>query len=101
MELRRLQVTTSAAVKEKRLHALLAGRDPASPELAAAVRDAQLAGSLELAGLAAGAPAQSLLLAAWRAVPQEAPFTVSTVVAWHRALIPGGGAFRGRPRPDA
>jgi Fic/DOC family protein len=113
MELKGLRVTTSAAVKEKRLAALLGGRDPAAVDgLAAAVEDAQLVGSLELAGESVtlddvraarqggGTEAARRLLTALRAVPPEAPFEVETLVRWHAALCPGTG-FRTREQPDA
>ena len=46
-----LQLTTSLASKQRRFDSLLAGRDPDAPDLAAAVTDAQILGSLELAGV--------------------------------------------------
>ncbi|HVD78708.1 MAG TPA: hypothetical protein VNH43_13920, partial [Vicinamibacteria bacterium] len=45
-----LRLGPSAAAKEKRLVSLLAGRDISGLGLAEAVRDAQVFGSLELAG---------------------------------------------------
>jgi len=45
-----LRLGPSAAAKEKRLASLLEGRDVSGLGLAEAVRDAQLFGSLELAG---------------------------------------------------
>jgi hypothetical protein len=99
MELRGLRVTTSTAVKEKRLAALLAGRDPASLGLPEAVAAAQAAGSLELAELQ-GPEALGALRAAQRAVAPDAAFTVGALAAWHRALGTSAG-FRTSPRPDA
>ena len=94
-----LRLGPSAAAKEKRLAALLEGRDPAGLGLDEAVRDAQVAGSLELAGEPASvddvraarqgrAPssAAARLLAATRAVEAGSPLTVDGLVVWHRAL---------------
>lgn len=112
MELKGLRVTTSAAVKEKRLSALLAGRDPATVAgLADAVEDAQILGSLELASQPAtlddvraarqggGTEAARRLLAARKAVRPDAPFEVGAVVAWHTALV-GPAGFRTRALPE-
>jgi hypothetical protein len=113
MDVRGLNLSTSSAVKEKRLTALLAGRDPASiGRLEEAVEEAQIVGSLELAGVAAtaddvrsarqgsGPDSVRRLLAARQVIPPGAPFSVAAVVAWHRAACPPGG-FRTTPRPDA
>jgi hypothetical protein len=109
---RTLRVGTSTSVREKRLATLLQGRDPRAPELLAAVEEAQLLGSLELAGVSAsaedvqaaragGGPATvSALLAARHAVAPDAPFGVSALVTWHRTLFPPGG-FRTTPRPES
>ena len=81
MESKGLQLTASAAVKEKRLAALLAGRDAADPVLEAAVVAAQVRGSLELAGTA-GTPeeaqAAAALVRAVSAVDPRAPPSPST-----------------------
>jgi hypothetical protein len=112
MELRGLRVTTSAAVKERRLESLLAGRDPAAARVPEAIEEAQIVGSLELAGIAAsaddvraaregrGREAVRGLLAARRVVAADAPLTASALAAWHDALGVGTG-FRIEPRPDA
>jgi hypothetical protein len=94
-----LRLGPSAAAKEKRLAALLGDRDPSGLGLAEAVRDAQLAGSLELAGEAATpdavraarrgeAPSSALagLLRASGAVDPGSPLTVDALLSWHRAL---------------
>lgn len=107
---RLVRLGPSAAAKEKRLTALLGGRDPASLGLAEVVRDAQVLGSLELAGEAssvddvraarrgeAAPPAAAGLLRAFGAVDPRSPFTVEALVAWHRALGVGAG-FRARER---
>ncbi|HYN03211.1 MAG TPA: hypothetical protein VE359_12245, partial [Vicinamibacteria bacterium] len=96
-----LRLQPSAAVKEKRLAVLLEGRglSPDDPGLAAIVEDAQLLGSLELAGfrftwdevrasrVAGDGPAEVLALRRARAaVPAEAPFSLAAIGAWHEAL---------------
>ena len=94
-----LRLAPSAAAKEKRLIALLGGRDPAGLGLIAAVRDAQVAGSLELAGEAvtldevraarkaeASSSAAARLLRAADAVEPGSRLTVDALTAWHRAL---------------
>lgn len=75
----------SAAAKEKRLAALLDGRDSAGLGLDEAVRDAQVAGSLELAGDSSPAAA-ARLREAMRAVAPGSPLTVEALRAWHGAL---------------
>src|SRR5205809_2307725 len=92
-ETRGLRLTTSAPLKEQRLRALLAGR----PETVArdAVEQAQVAGSLELAGAAVPREeAAARLLAATRAVDPSAPFTEAALLAWHRAAVGEGGYRR-------
>lgn len=96
-----LRPQPSTAVKEKRLAALLAERGLAAddPALAGLVEDAQLLGSLELAGVRAswdevrasretgGGPAE---VRAWRrarsAVARDAAFSVAALRAWHEAI---------------
>lgn len=106
----RLRLSASTALKEDRLaEALRAGRGQAA-ELLEAVRDAQLAGSLALAGtvvsaadLAAarrgkGAPQRLVRLQeAARAVDPAAPLTVAAVEGWHAALT-GHRGFRAGER---
>ena len=112
----RLRLAPSAALKEKRLAALMAGRAPGQPLLAAALREAQLIGSLELAGQPATleevraavrgdevAPAAVRGLArAHGAVAPDSPLSVRTLVKWNAALTLGEGALRSsdRERPD-
>jgi Fic family protein len=107
-----IRLQPSAAVKEKRLAALLEGRGLPSHDagLAAIVEDAQLLGSLELAGfrftwdevrssrLAAEGPAEVLALRRARAaVPADAPFSLGAIRAWHEALA-GPVGLRGGAR---
>jgi hypothetical protein len=106
-ETRGLRLTPSVAVKEKRLAALLAGRDEHDAQLVEDVEDAQLLGSLELAGFsfrwpevkasrsgpsAAGPLTQ--LRAAQHTVAPAAPFSVAAVLAWHAAVVGQAGEFR-------
>ena len=101
----RLRLAASAASKERRLASLLAGRAP-DPAAGEAVREAQVAGSLALSGIAVSVldvraglagdevpPALSGLLRAMSAVDPEAPLTVDALVAWHRAAT-GTAGFR-------
>jgi Fic family protein len=112
-----LRLQPTAAVKERRLAALLEERGlPADDAgLAGIVEDAQLLGSLELAGLrftweevrssrATGrGPAEVLALrSACRAVAPDAPFSVAAIRAWHEALAgPAGFRREGRAREGA
>jgi hypothetical protein len=107
-----LRPVTSAAVKERRLARLLGERGLSADDggLAGLVEDAQLLGSLELAGLrfawqevrasratAEGPPAVLALRRARAAVPREAKLSVDAVRAWHAALA-GPVGFRGGER---
>jgi len=94
-----IRLGPSAAAKEKRLAALLDGRDPAGLGLDEAVREAQARGSLELAG-EASPDAAAALRRAVDAVDPRAPFTTEALVAWHRALGLGTG-FRTREKERA
>jgi hypothetical protein len=102
----------TAALRERRLEELLDehGRRPDDPELGAVVEDAQLLGSLELAGLrvrwedvrrsratGAGPDAVLALRRAHSAVEAEAPLTVEALRVWHAALF-GPVGFRSDPR---
>lgn len=108
-----LRLGPSAAAKEKRLAALLDGRDPERLGLADAVQESQLLGSLELAGAVSslddvraarrGAPASAAaagLVRAVAAVDPRAVLTVEALQAWHRALGLGAG-YRARDRTRA
>ena len=90
VEITGLRLAPSAAMKEKRLAALLAGRDAAAdPALAEALVSAQVRGSLELAGKA-GMPEEAEAAAALRravaAVDPRAPLTVEAILTWQAAL---------------
>lgn len=103
MDVTGLRLGTSAAAKEKRLAALLAGRDPAHPALEAAVRRAQVRGSLELAGLvgtAGESEAETALGRALDAVDAQAPVTVEALRTW-QATLTGVQALRTQPRDRA
>ncbi len=109
-EVRRLR--PASAVRERRLAALLAagGREAEDPDLRAVVEDAQLLGSLELAGFhfawsevrgsrAEGAGPLPILShrRARAAVEREAPLTLAAIRSWHEALA-GPVGFRRDPR---
>jgi len=110
-----LRLEPSTAVKERRLATLIAERGlrPDDPGLRTIVEDAQLLGSLELAGfrfswddvrssraLGAG-PAEILALRrAQTAVPADAPFSVAAIHAWHEALAGPAGLRRGARERD-
>ncbi len=106
-----VRLTTSAALKEKRLESLRATRRVDEDQLASVVEDARMLGSLELAGVAAtweqvrgaraGAatpPEASRLLLATRAVAQDAPLDRAALRAWHAAVIGGASSWRTSPR---
>ena len=110
-----LRLQPSAAVKEKRLATLLEERGlrPDDPGLAGIVEDAQLLGSLELAGVratweevrssrtAGEGPAEVLALRRARAaVPAAAPFSLAGIGAWHEALAGPVGFRRGERERD-
>ncbi len=110
-----LRLQPSAAVKEKRLATLLEERGlrPDDAELAGIVEDAQLLGSLELAGVratwdevrssrvAGEGPADVLALRrAQAAVPADAPFSLAGIRAWHEALAGPVGFRRGERERD-
>ena len=108
----RLRLSASASSKERRLASLLGGRAPES--LAEAVHEAQVAGSLGLAGLPAtvedvraaraggGDPAVAGLLRAASVVDRAAALTVDALLAWHRAAVGAGGfRFAEAERPGA
>jgi len=88
-EITGLKLVPSAAVKEKRLAALLAGRGADDPALVEALVSAQVRGSLDLAGRT-GAPEEAEMAAGLRraiaAVDPRAPFTVEAALKWQEAL---------------
>ena len=99
VESRGLRLAPSAAVKEKRLAALLAGREP-DPALEAALLAAQVRGSLDLAGLAGTAEEAEMeagLRRAATAVDARAPFSVDAILDWGAALT-GRRELRRLPR---
>jgi hypothetical protein len=104
-----------AALEERRLASLLEERGIRrdDPELAGIVEDAQVLGSLELAGLrftwddvrasrvSGGGPEEVLALRRARAaVARDAPFTVAAIRAWHEALAGPVGFRRGERQRD-
>jgi hypothetical protein len=102
-----LRLTASAAAKEKRLLALAAAKGASEPDLRAVVEDAQLLGSLELAGVAASweavrasrrgehvAPEIARLRAAHAAVPEAAALDRGALRAWHAAATGAPSAWR-------
>ncbi len=104
-EVRGLRLAASAALKEKRLAALLDGGGHAAAR--EAVEDAQLLGSLHLAGFdltwaevsasRRGEPAPSPIVwlrRAQRAVEASAPITLAALLAWHGAATDGEGRLR-------
>ncbi len=108
-EVRGLRLTASAALKEKRLAALLEGRDDAIAT--EALQDAQLLGSLELAGFGftwdevraarrgqPSPPPVEWLRQAHGAVDPKAPITVAVLLAWHGAATGGAGRLRNSER---
>lgn len=110
-EVRGLRVGPSAALKERRLALLLAEGRAAEPLLREAVEDAQVLGSLELAGFSftweqvkaarRGEPAQPALRGlreALRAVGPEARFGARALLAWHRAVLGIEVGFRAGER---
>jgi hypothetical protein len=110
-----LRLEPSAAVREKRLERLLVerGLGPDDPGLAGIVEDAQLLGSLELAGLrftwdevrssrvaGEGPPEVLALRRALAAVPPDAPFSLAAIRAWHEALAGPVGLRTGARERD-
>jgi hypothetical protein len=108
---RLLRLSPSAAAKEKRLQALLDGRDGQDPRLLGIVEDAQILGSLELSGFAfswadvrrrrvgsAGPAEVEALRRALAAVDSKAPLDLVALRAWHAAILPGAAGLRSGPR---
>lgn len=107
-----VRILPPVGLKERRLAALLAekGRSAGDAALAQVVEDAQLLGSLELAGFRAtwqevrasrtsgeGPEEIRALRSARQAVPREAALSIDSLRAWHAALA-GPVGFRGRGR---
>ncbi len=109
---RLLRLGPSGAVRERRLAELLDGREHERPRLQAAVEDACLLGSLELAGCdvtweqvvasrhGAGPAAVVGLRGARGAVERGAALSRATLLAWHAALGLTPPGFRRGPRPQ-
>lgn len=113
----RLRLQPATAAKERRLAAMLvgAGREPGDRRLAEVVEDAQLLGSLELAGVrvswpevrdsrqaADGPPEVVALRRAREALAPDAPLTVDAIRGWHVAIAgPVGYRRTKREREDA
>ena len=109
-----LRLEPSRAAREKRLERLLAERGLARDDerLARIVEDAELAGSLELAGIritwdevrASGNDAAPTELVALRRARSElaagSPVTIDAIRAWHTALV-GPLGFRRQPARGA
>lgn len=103
-----MQIRVSAARKQQRLEAALAGREASlAAELGEAVADAQLLGSLQLAGVVCDwdavlasrrAPSQvpeiEGLRRARQAVPAGAALDTGALLAWHSALGTGAAGLR-------
>jgi len=101
-----LRVAPSVALKERRLASLLQGRDPQEPRLVEDVEDAQLLGSLELAGFTVswdemkagrrGEPGPEVVLRlrrARQAVDPRELFSLAALRTWDAALS-GNPGFR-------
>ena len=97
-EPRLLRLAPSAAVKEKRLAALLEGRGDESALISDAVRRAQAAGSLALSGIEPTPAELDRFARAQSAVDAQAPFSVSAVLAWHRAITGSAAGLRTHER---
>jgi hypothetical protein len=106
MPQRPLRLAPARGLKERRLEALLGGRDPRLPELRRLLAAAVARGSLELAGIAADAGAAERLARALAEPPSEPSFGAKALLAWHAALSGHGHGhghgFRRTPatRPD-
>src|SRR5215470_2399025 len=99
-ESRGLKLAASASVKERRLAALLAGRDARDPALEAALVQAQVRGSLELAGLTGTEEEAAAAVALGRAVAAVeagAPLTTDALLDWASAVT-GSRRLRSAPR---
>jgi hypothetical protein len=108
---RPLRLATSPTVKEKRLQALLAAGERSLDDLAELVADAQVLGSLELAGFGfgwqevraarRGEPAAQEIVRMQRAqsaVARDAPLDVAALLRWHSALVGEAVGLRTRDK---
>jgi Fic family protein len=90
---RLVRLAPAISLKEKRLAALVEGREEAAGRAASAVDEARLLGSLELAEAATAAEAEALRRA--QAIRPAATLAVSSLLEWHAAITGGaGGALR-------
>jgi len=102
-----IRLVPSAVLKERRFAALLGGRDPRIPLVADAIGDAQLLGSLELAGFAfswdqvtasrRGEPAPepiAWLRRARSAADPQAPLSSAALLSWHATATGTGTGLR-------
>jgi hypothetical protein len=106
-EARGLQVEPSRALKERRLRALLGEASESDPDLLSLVGDAQILGSLELAGFTASWEAVrsphppeevTALRRARAAVDPRAPLDRQVLLGWHAAVTGSSAGLRHAPR---
>jgi len=100
-ETRLLRLAPSTVLKEKRLAALVGRKGEGAAEVAdRAVREAQVAGSLEIAS--ASAPADSDGLRRASSMTPRRGFAVAALLEWHAAITgrPPGLRVGSIPRPD-
>lgn len=95
---RLIRLAPSAALKEKRLREARGDAFDREPDLVRAVRDAQAAGSLELAELERTADNVAALARAQAAVDPQAPFSTRALFEWHAALTGGPPSLRRQER---
>lgn len=95
---RLIRLAPSAALKEKRLREARGDAFDREPDLVRAVRDAQAAGSLDLAGLEPTAEHLAALARAQAAVDPQAPLSTRALLDWQGALSGGPPAFRRQER---
>lgn len=106
---RPLRLAASASHKERRLAELVERAGVAEAALQAVVADAQLLGSLELAGFrfswdevraaARGAEAPAPIVRLWqaqRALPRDAPLGLAELLLLHQAVVGDAAGFRTR-----
>jgi hypothetical protein len=106
---RPLRLAASASLKERRLAELQSNGAVAAPALEEVVADAQLLGSLELAGLrfsweevraaSRGAGAAAPIMRLWQAqrtLPRDAPLGVAELLLLHEAVVGDAAGLRSR-----